>query len=103
MFSPFENNTLVFIFPIPSALGNLFVSPSFFSASQAAQAYADNNNCLFMETSAKTNENVSELFVEIAKKLPKTQAPKAAVHSTLSLQATVPEDGTDQGGSKCKC
>ena len=68
-----------------------------------AQEYADANNCLFMETSAKTNENVSELFVEIAKKLPKTQAPKAAVHSTLSLQATVPEDDVNQNGSKCKC
>lgn len=78
-------------------------STSLFLIPQTAQEYADANNCLFMETSAKTNENVSELFVEIAKKLPKTQAPKAAVHSTLSLQATVPEDDVNQNGSKCKC
>ena len=53
-----------------------------------------------METSAKTNANVTELFVAIAKKLPKTQAPKQAAHSTLSLQATVPDEPEEKG---CKC
>jgi len=65
-----------------------------------AQSYADDNGCLFMETSAKTNANVTELFVAIAKKLPKTQAPKQAAHSTLSLQATVPDEPEEKG---CKC
>jgi len=65
-----------------------------------AQSYADENGCLFMETSAKTNANVTELFVAIAKKLPKTQAPKQAAHSTLSLQATVPDEPEEKG---CKC
>jgi len=65
-----------------------------------AQTYADDNGCLFMETSAKTNANVTELFVAIAKKLPKTQAPKPAAHSTLSLQATVPDEQEEKG---CKC
>eukprot|EP00033_Pygsuia_biforma_P000452 GCRY01000537.1.p1 GENE.GCRY01000537.1~~GCRY01000537.1.p1 ORF type:complete len:204 (+),score=32.83 GCRY01000537.1:164-775(+) len=36
-----------------------------------AQAYADENGLLFMETSAKTAFNVNEIFVDIAKKLPK--------------------------------
>ncbi|XP_065176286.1 ras-related protein Rab-5B-like [Sycon ciliatum] len=36
-----------------------------------AQAYADDNNLLFMETSAKTAMNVNEVFMAIAKKLPK--------------------------------
>jgi len=40
-----------------------------------SQAYADENGILFMETSAKTAENVNELFVAIAKKLPKTPRP----------------------------
>jgi len=70
-------------------------------ATANAQAYADENGCLFMETSAKTNSNVTELFVAIAKKLPKTQAPKQPVHSTLSLQATVPDD--QEEGKGCKC
>eukprot|EP01132_Coremiostelium_polycephalum_P002359 gene2359-2910_t len=37
-----------------------------------AQQYAEENGLLFMETSAKTSQNVNELFVEIAQKLPKT-------------------------------
>jgi len=37
-----------------------------------AREYADTNSILFMETSAKTNHNVTELFKTIARKLPKT-------------------------------
>ena len=70
------------------------------SNKQAAQAYADENGCLFLETSAKTNANVTELFVAIAKKLPKTQPPKPTSHPTLSLQAVEPQKPED---SKCNC
>jgi len=41
-----------------------------------AQAYADENNLLFMETSAKTGVNVTEVFTAIAQKLPKTEPPR---------------------------
>ena len=40
-------------------------------APEVAQSYAEENGILFMETSAKTAANVNELFVAIAKKLPK--------------------------------
>ncbi|EFJ06652.1 rab family GTPase [Selaginella moellendorffii] len=40
---------------------------------QEGQSYADENGLFFMETSAKTAENVNELFYEIARKLPKAQ------------------------------
>jgi len=70
-------------------------------AEATAKSYAEENGCLFMETSAKANTNVTELFVAIAKKLPKTQAPKQPVHSTLSLQATVPEEEESSKGCKC--
>lgn len=43
---------------------------------EESQAYAEENGILFMETSAKTAANVNELFVAIAKKLPKTQQPR---------------------------
>ncbi|MBZ3873238.1 Ras-related protein Rab-5C [Sciurus carolinensis] len=45
---------------------------------QEAQAYADDNSLLFMETSAKTAMNVNEIFMAIAKKLPKNEHQNAA-------------------------
>eukprot|EP00045_Choanoeca_perplexa_P002135 m.23151 g.23151 ORF g.23151 m.23151 type:complete len:204 (-) comp11341_c0_seq1:121-732(-) len=39
-----------------------------------AQQYAEENGLLFMETSAKTAMNVNEIFMAIAKKLPKNQS-----------------------------
>ena len=36
-----------------------------------AQAYADENGLIFMETSAKTAVNVNDIFMAIARKLPK--------------------------------
>merc|ERR1719326_1479328 len=38
---------------------------------ETAQAYAKEMGILFMETSAKTGLNVTEIFQEVAKKLPK--------------------------------
>ncbi|XP_041423460.1 ras-related protein Rab-5A isoform X2 [Xenopus laevis] len=49
---------------------------------QEAQAYADDNSLLFMETSAKTSVNVNEIFMAIAKKLPKTE-PQAGGSNTI--------------------
>lgn len=39
---------------------------------EEASSYAEENNLLFMETSAKTSLNVNEIFHQIAKKLPKS-------------------------------
>jgi Ras-related protein Rab-5C len=43
---------------------------------EEATAYANENGLFFMETSAKTAANVNELFAEIARKLPKAEAPR---------------------------
>lgn len=42
---------------------------------EEAKAFADDNNCLIIETSAKSNQNVTEVFKAIAQKLPKDIAP----------------------------
>eukprot|EP01135_Chromosphaera_perkinsii_P002947 Nk52_evm58s230 gene=Nk52_evmTU58s230 len=41
---------------------------------EEARSYAEDNGLLFMETSAKTAFNVNEIFLAIAKKLPKNEA-----------------------------
>jgi small GTP-binding protein len=50
---------------------------------EEAQTYSDENGLIFMETSAKTSTNVNELFVAIAKALPKVQQPRTSPHDVL--------------------
>lgn len=44
-------------------------------ATEEAQAYADENGLVFWETSAKTAANVTELFEDLAGRLPKSAPP----------------------------
>jgi len=50
-----------------------------------AATYANDANLLFMETSAKSAQNVMELFVAVAKKLPRTPA-QPPITTKLSIQ-----------------
>lgn len=72
-----------------------------------AQEYAEENNLLFMETSAKTAQNVSEIFVAIAKKLPKNDQASSGSGSgsgrpgiDLSKNSSNTSGGCCSGSSK---
>eukprot|EP00771_Trimastix_marina_P001804 gnl/Trimastix_PCT/2905.p1 GENE.gnl/Trimastix_PCT/2905~~gnl/Trimastix_PCT/2905.p1 ORF type:complete len:196 (+),score=32.79 gnl/Trimastix_PCT/2905:16-603(+) len=62
-------------------------------STEEGQTYAENTGCLFFETSAKIDHNVTELFVDIARHLPKESAPE---------KETVPL-GPPQPSNRCKC
>jgi len=62
---------------------------------EAAQTFCDENEILFMETSAKTAANVNELFVAIAKKLPKSQQPRQSARG-LAIQGETSSNGEEQ-------
>ncbi len=70
-----------------------------------AEAYAKEAGLLFFETSAKTAENVRELFTAIAKKLPLDQVGPRHTRpgqrpGGVSLQ---PEGANTQAGGPCAC
>jgi len=74
-------------------------------AAADAQQYANEAGLLFLETSAKTAENVRDLFTAIAKKLPLDQAgPRnlraAAARPGVDLR---PESANTQGAAGCNC
>ena len=64
---------------------------------QVAKAYAEEQGIFFMETSAKTAENVNELFVTIARKLPKVFPPQEPKTGSIVV------DNTGLAESKGKC
>eukprot|EP00249_Psilotum_nudum_P018106 c26643_g1_i2 orf=189-794(+) len=55
---------------------------------EEAQAYAEENGGFFMETSAKTALNVTELFYEIARNLPKVQPVQSPSGMLLTNRPT---------------
>ncbi|KAI8052231.1 GTP-binding protein ypt5 [Syncephalis plumigaleata] len=65
-----------------------------------AKAFANEHGLLFLETSAKTAENVYELFAEIAKKLPLDDQSKTGPGGRPL--STVDMNSTARGGN-CAC
>eukprot|EP00667_Euglena_gracilis_P021481 EG_transcript_23555 len=67
-----------------------------------AQAYAEENGILHMETSAKTNHQVTELFVSIGSKLPiSRETPSSAGHIDLSAGSRKTEEGQSRCPGRC--
>lgn len=69
-----------------------------------AEAYAREAGLLFFETSAKTAENVKELFTAIAKKLPLDQAgPRHARPGQRQGVSLAPENANTNVSGPCSC
>jgi Ras-related protein Rab-5C len=69
-----------------------------------AEQYAREAGLLFFETSAKTAENVRELFTAIAKKLPLDQAgPRSMRASAHRPGVDLRPEATQQGQQGCNC
>jgi len=61
-----------------------------------AEKFAADNNVFFMETSAKLNQNVNELFETIARKIPRNYAkPSSPINPSL------PNPGADKPKGNC--
>lgn len=67
-----------------------------------AQGYAEENGLLFMETSAKTAMNVNEIFLAIAKKLPKNEQVTGAGTSGQARRLVESEGQQKAPGNCCK-
>uniref|UniRef100_A0A672MSL1 RAB5A, member RAS oncogene family, b n=1 Tax=Sinocyclocheilus grahami TaxID=75366 RepID=A0A672MSL1_SINGR len=68
---------------------------------QDAQSYADDNSLLFMETSAKTSMNVNEIFMAIAKKLPKNEPQPVGANTGRNRGVDLTETAQPAKGPCC--
>eukprot|EP00162_Nutomonas_longa_P007987 comp18171_c0_seq2/m.32020 comp18171_c0_seq2/g.32020 ORF comp18171_c0_seq2/g.32020 comp18171_c0_seq2/m.32020 type:complete len:129 (-) comp18171_c0_seq2:117-503(-) len=70
---------------------------------EEANQYATENGIFFMETSAKTAQNVNDLFVNIARKLPRAgaQGKQPAAQNIVIQQNNDNKQNKDKGACAC--
>lgn len=68
---------------------------------EEAQAYAAENGLFFLETSAKTAANVTELFFDIAKKLPRAEAAPRPPQGGIVLSPDSQQQQQQRKASSC--
>ena len=67
-----------------------------------AKSFADDNNLLFMETSAKTAVNVVEVFTAIATRLPKNDNEATSPKNEGAMKIDGKKNKESSGGGCCK-
>ena len=72
-------------------------------ATADAESYAREAGLLFFETSAKTAENVRDLFTAIARKLPLEQAGPRGLRSNPRAGVDLRPEPASQGSGACNC
>jgi len=65
-----------------------------------ASAFAEENGILYMETSAKTGQNIKELFLAIARRLPKN-VPETGSTTATGGAFPLAQPGPDAMGGCC--
>lgn len=68
--------------------------------SDKAKAYCDENGLMFIETSAKSGQNVKQLFKRIAMALPANEEDKK---QAANVKINVENEETDKNQSSCAC
>merc|ERR1711997_1177773 len=70
---------------------------------EEANAYAEENGLLFLETSAKNANNVNEIFLAIARRLPRDSegAGAGGAGSDGGRRLTAGQNGAQEGNKSC--